>query len=297
MSDLHPSRTELESFMLGRLSQQESRGVILHLLPGCPRCQEVTAAWWELGAHGHGASWPGGEQLCYDVPVDRVLDRVRATHAGLEAERLEARLRMAKLRTVAAARWPALILSDDRFHTWGFCELLLDQASVGGTMEGAELCAGLAVGVSDRIAGDAHPPRLLEELRARAWGELADARRRSGDLAGAEELLRRAELHLLRGTGDRLQRARLLERKAALRLAQERTEEAARLFGRAIHLYRRTGQADLVSRVLVRLGCIRVAAETRQAAEPAALTASVWLVDFLRGVRGVTARVVSRLSR
>jgi tetratricopeptide (TPR) repeat protein len=295
MSDLHPSRTDLKSFMLGRLSQQESRGVILHLLPGCPRCQEVTAAWWELGAHGHGASWPGGEQLCYDVPVDRVLDRIRATHAGLEAERLEARLRMAKLRSVAAARWPALILEDDRFHTWGFCELLLDQASVAG--EESELCAGLGVGVSERIAGDAHPPRLLEELRARAWGELADARRRSGDLAGAEEMLRRAELHLLRGTGDRLQRARLLERKAALRLAQERTEEAARLFGRAIHLYRRTGQADLVSRVLVRLGCIRVAAETRQAAEPAALTASVWLVDFLRGVRGVTARVVSRLSR
>lgn len=293
MPDLHPSHAELEKFMLGRSSQRESRGVILHLLPGCARCQQVTSAWWDLGAHGHGASWPGAE-LCYDLPVERVFDRVRTTHAGLEAERVEARLRMARLRTVSCARWPALIVEDERFHTWGFCELLLDQAKTGKGEE-STLCAGLAVAVSERIAPEAHPPRLLEELRARAWGELADARRRAGDLAVAEEQLRQAEFHLLRGTGDRLQRARLLERKAALRLAQERLEEAARLLGRAILLYRRAGQWDLVSRVLAGLGCIRVSVEAQQAAEQATLTASerslVWILDFLRGLRDVTARV------
>jgi tetratricopeptide (TPR) repeat protein len=109
---------------------------------------------------------------------------------------------------------------------------------------------------------------FVEELRARAWGGFADVRRKAGDLGSAEEALRHAEACLLRGTGDRLARARLLERKAALRHAQERSEEAARLLGRAILLYRRAGQWDEVGRVLIGLGCIRA-----EAGDPDAVSA------------------------
>jgi tetratricopeptide (TPR) repeat protein len=259
MSDLmHPSNGELESFMLGRLSQRDSRRVILHLLPGCAQCREVTSAFWDLGPDErarHAASFQ------YDPTLERVFDRVRTVGIGLEAERAKARRLMAGLQILPLERWAAKVQKDRRFHTWGFCELLLEQA-------GSEVCAGLAVSVAGRIDPEIHPPVFVEELRARAWGGLAEVRRKTGDLDSAEEALRHAEACLLRGTGDRLARARLLERKAALRHAQERSEEAARLLGRAILLYRRAGQWDEVGRVLIGLGCVRA-----QAGDPEALPA------------------------
>lgn len=304
MSDLHPNHDELEQFMLGRLSQRDSRRIILHLLPGCPPCQEVTSAYWKLGLE----ALPGAdaERFRYDLAVERVYDRVRHARAGLEAEREQARQDMAELATRSVSRWVSRVKSDSRYHTWGFCELLLDrseQARREDAQEEMEICAGLAVAVSGRIQPGAHPPLLVEELSARAWTACADARRVAGDFAGAEESLRRAEAHLLRGTGDRLERARLLERKAVLRAAQERTAEAARLLSRAILLYRRAGQWDRVGRVLFDLGCMQAAAGDLQAALPAlsqglALgthgaqergTGLLWILADL--VRGVSARL------
>ena len=251
MSDpMHPSNGELESFMLGRLSQRDCRRIILHLLPGCPQCREVTSAFWDLGPDARAGH---GTRFQYDPTLERIFDRVLTVRAGLEAERAEARRLMAGLQILPLERWAAKVQKDRRFHTWGFCELLLEQA-------GSEVCAGLAVSVAGRIDPEIHPPVFVEELRARAWSGLADVRRRAGDLGNAEEALRHSEACLLRGTGDRLARARLLERKAALRHAQERSEEAARLLGRAILLYRRAGQWDEVGRVLIGLGCIRAEA-------------------------------------
>lgn len=264
MSDLiHPSDGELESFMLGRLSQRDSRRIILHLLPGCPRCQEVTSSFWDVGSEVRGSL---RARFRYDQTLERVFDRVHAIRAELEAERGDARRLLAGLETLPADRWAAMVQKDPRFHTWGFCELLLEERD-------SEACAALALSVANRIDPETHPPVFIEELRARAWAGISDLRRRAGDLAGAEMALHEAEACLLRGTGDRLERARLLERKAALRHAQERSEEAARLLGRAILLYRRAGQWDQVGRVLLGLGCIRAAA-----GDPGAIPGRFWLL-------------------
>lgn len=305
MSDLHPTQADLEAFMLGRLSQRDSRRVLLHLLPGCPPCQAVTTAWWTVGLEALPAV---AARFQYDGVVDRVYDRVRHARAGLEAEREQARRDLAELENRPASRWLSRIQADSRYHTWGFCELLLDRSEAARREESdppdgpeaAELCAGLAVAVAERIRPGVHPPLLLEELRARAWTAYADARRVAGDLAGAGESLRRAEAHLLRGTGDRLEKARLLERKAVLRAAQDRGEEAARLLSRAILLYRRAGQWDRVGQVLFELGCIRAASGDVKAALPAlrqglALAGRdkgwglLWLLADM--VRGVSARL------
>lgn len=311
MSDLHPNYAELQQFMLGRLSQRDSRRVILHLLPGCPPCQEVTSAYWSLGFEAlPGMPGADAERFRYDGAVERVYDRVRHARAGLETERAQARQDMAELETRSASRWVSPVKGDARYHTWGFCELLLDRSEEAlreEAHEEMEISAGLAVAVSGRIAPGVHPPLLLEELRARAWTACADARRVAGDFAGAEESLRRAEAHLLRGTGDRLEKARLLERRAVLRCAQDRTGEAARLLSRAILLYRRAGQWDRVGRVLFDLGCIQAASGDFKAALPAlrqglALgghsghagaqdrgTGLLWILAEL--VRGVSARL------
>lgn len=264
MSDLmHPSNGELESFMLGRLSQRDSRRIILHLLPGCPQCRKVTSVFWDFGQSGSASL---ATRRRYDSTLERVFDRLLTLRADLEAERAEARRLMAGLQILPVYRWTATVQKDRRFHTWGFCELLLDERD-------SEVCVALALSVANRIDPGTHPPVFIEELRARAWAGLSDLRRRAGDLTGAEVALHEAEACLLRGTGDRLERARLLERKAALRHAQERSEEAARLLGRAILLYRRAGQWDQVERVLLGLGCIRAEAD-----DPGAVPGRFWLL-------------------
>lgn len=270
MSDpMHPSNGELESFMLGRLSQRDSRRVILHLLPGCPQCREVTSAFWDLGSDVRSSH---DAHRRYDHTLERVFDRVLTVRAGLEVERAEARKLMARLQILPPERWAAKVRKDRRFHTWGFCEALLEQRD-------SEICAGLALSVTGRIDPETHPPVFIEELRARAWAMLADVRRKAGDLGGAEEALRQAEACLLRGSGDRLERARFLERKAALRHAQERSEEAARLLGRAILLYRRAGQWEQVGRVLIGLGCLHAEVdELALAPQHAPEHGHVWLL-------------------
>jgi hypothetical protein len=279
--------------MLGRLSQRESRRVILHLLSGCPGCREVTAVFWNVGVEDRGEL---SERFRYDSTVSRVVDRVRDAHAGLETERAEARRLMVELEARSREEWPTILKSDPRFHTWGACELLLDRAHRAHRSESprdvgeSALCAGLAISLAGRIDTAVHPQALVHELTARAWTSLADFRRLVRDLHGAEEALRRAEAHLLRGTGDRLERARVLEGKAALRIAQERPEEAARLLSRAILLYRRTGQWDRVGRIFQELGCIRGLCEAGEQ-EIHRSVLSLWLEWFGR-LRRISARLL-----
>lgn len=45
----HPGRHELERFMSGRMDRVEARGVVRHLLAGCPQCVQVTRRLWLLG--------------------------------------------------------------------------------------------------------------------------------------------------------------------------------------------------------------------------------------------------------
>jgi tetratricopeptide (TPR) repeat protein len=302
MADLHPKRAELEDFMLGKLSQRESRRVILHLLPGCACCQEVTSAFWHVDGGivgsgvGSGNPTEPAARFCYESTMDRVLSQVRSARAGLDVERAEARRLMAELDTRPRDRWPALVQTDARFHTWGFCELLLQRAQGARDLGEAGLCAGLTISLAGRIDISVHPDVLIQELTARAWTALADVWRQAGDLRSAEENLRRAEAHLLRGTGDRLERARLLERKAALRTSQERPEEAARLLSRAILLYRRMGQWDRVGLILLELGCVdrltgRLASRlTEEAREQAALAPA------RRGLLGLWLDRLGRIS-
>lgn len=266
MSHEHPSRQELEDFLLGRLSQRDSRRVILHLLPGCSACGEVTADLWRAAAGQ--ASWrSASRRFDYDRVVDRVIGRVRQASDALEADRAAARRHVAELEALPRSRRRARLEGDPRFHTWGCAELLIWRSEeLGGSAEAseadseAESLAGLALLAAGRLAPADFPPGLVEELRARAWLALGEARRLASDLPAAEEALRLARTHLLRGSGDRIERARHLEREALLRRDQGRAGDAARLLGRAILIYRREGQDELLAEALLKLGCVRAEA-------------------------------------
>jgi tetratricopeptide (TPR) repeat protein len=94
----------------------------------------------------------------------------------------------------------------------------------------------------------------VADFQARAWGELANARRLNDDFAGAEEAFARAAELLDEGTGDVLVAARLLDLRASLRSSQRRLSKALKLLDLAHEIYVRTGEDHLAGRVLVKKG-------------------------------------------
>lgn len=239
--------------MRGQLDSRENLGVLLHLLPGCARCQEITAPLWWAGEGGRRGQH--GAPTDYEPAVSRVFARVARIHAGLETERLAARHLLTELAAVPVSGWGSRLPGEGR--TWGLCELLLEQSRASAEPREAEALALLAAECAGELSAGAHPAALIGDLRARSWITAAEARRAAGDLDRAEEALRTAGSHLMRGSGERLDKARLVDAVAALRSAQGRFREADRLLRRAIAVYRRTGQVDLLGRAFVLQGYAR----------------------------------------
>ncbi|HEX6899585.1 MAG TPA: hypothetical protein VF789_07730 [Thermoanaerobaculia bacterium] len=181
-----------------------------HLTQGCDRCQEVTGSFWSFGSDPEKAV---GERFEYGDAVSRVFSAVRQARADLEAGQGEAA----------------------RLDMW----VRTSQEAAATDPGSAVVSAEQAVAASRALAGEEYPAPVIADLRARAWGALAEARRLAADLDGAEAALGTAREHLGRGTGCPLGKARLLEVEAALRAAQGRTREAERLRRRAARLYER----------------------------------------------------------
>jgi hypothetical protein len=45
----HPAEKDLQRFMAGRLTPEEVRGIVRHLLGGCPICTRETRKLWRFG--------------------------------------------------------------------------------------------------------------------------------------------------------------------------------------------------------------------------------------------------------
>jgi hypothetical protein len=175
------------------------------------------------------------------------LDRERAAAPRLMGELLALPLELREKR----------LRRDPRFHTWGVCELLLAKSLEAEEPAAAGSLAALALAGTERLDPERHPPPVVSDLRARAWAAFGEARRRQGDLGGAEEALRAAAACLAHGTGDLLVEARLLEFEAAVRRTQGRGGEAAALLKQAAARYRQVGETQLLERVLAEREAIR----------------------------------------
>jgi hypothetical protein len=182
------------------------------------------------------------------------LSRVRS---ALDRERAAAPRLAGELLALPLERREERLLRDARFHTWGVCELLLAKSLEAGEPAAAGSLAALALAGTERLDPVLHPPPVVGDLRARAWATLGEARRRQGDLGGAEEALRAAAACLAQGTGDLLVEARLLEFEAAVRRAQGRAGETAALLKQAAARYRQVGETQLLERALAEREAIR----------------------------------------
>jgi hypothetical protein len=80
---LHPPVETLERFLQARLPSWETLAVVLHLIPGCPRCKRITAAYWEIGTAPDDLPEEVAHRFRYEGLVDRVLSNLRHGHADL----------------------------------------------------------------------------------------------------------------------------------------------------------------------------------------------------------------------
>jgi tetratricopeptide (TPR) repeat protein len=191
----------------------------------------------------------------YSRALERSAVKLRERQIALDRERAEAGSRFAELTRYPPQQQALVLYNDPCFHTWGMLEELLErsQAALSARQAEGERLAGLAVQLADRLDLAYYGESLLEDLRARAWSCIAEARRLRSDFAGAGEAFDRAHDHLRIGTGDALERALILDLEAGLRRCERRLDEAKRLLRKALETFVENGEDERAVLSLIRL--------------------------------------------
>lgn len=232
MEDDHLSLETMAKWLAGRLEHEAVLETIVpHLLERCPVCRERY------------------EQI-----------RRLKKEAGHEDEEVgvfewrEAPELLLSLEELPVAEQHRRVREDETFHTWGFCQLLLQRSRESVAEEPARALtrAELAVEVG-RHLGPAYDTDWVLDLRARSWARLANARRVLGEIWSAEAAFREAEDCLALSTsGNAWARAEVLDLKSSLRQDQGRFAESLDLVEEAYRLYREEGDARGAARVLLK---------------------------------------------
>jgi tetratricopeptide (TPR) repeat protein len=269
----------------------EVRRKCLEHLSVCSECRERLALLEPLNSESLAAKvLPFGRGQAFEADYGSALDSVsRSLHSiedGYRRERGGAFGLYAELLHHPIERRPFIVRNCSRFHTWGFCELLLHRSQEQNFQNPAagENLALLAIEVLDHLDPLFYGAGSLEDLRARAWSHAANSRRIQGDLQGAEEAFEFAFSFLKLGTGDLMERALLLDLKASLLTKQHRLPAALGLLRRAITILLEVGDTHRAGRALVSMSSVHsIAGEPERAI--ALLHQALKLIDATREPR------------
>src|SRR5882724_7288152 len=284
MQGTHPDHHALERFACGDVSDDESGRIERHLRTGCITCQsEVDRLLLPLAVDPD--TW---REL-----VDAVPSFLSDDPAALARtfERLEKRLSQIELERAAAPHLEAALFTHPRterfsvlrrrpeLHTLALCDLLIEQSAEAGALDPSRALelAELAVEVSDCLAAAHYGTSVVQDLKARAWAYLGNARRLGGDLAGADQALSYAEALAEEGSADPLEEARILDLKAFLLADQGWLEGAAELLDLSVEIYGDIRDAHRRGRALIFQGIVQGNAGLAERAIPL-------LEEGLRGV-------------
>lgn len=242
--------------MRGRLPAVETQAVLQHLVPGCEVCRRTTATFWDLHAAAEplAPAAPGEDVgMAYDRVIDRVFRQIQRKDVILQREAAQARDALEDLAQHPFPHQLLLVGNSARFRTRSLCELFLERCHEAGFQEPQRAIdlAHLAVAVAHQLPADDTPGEIVHGIQARAWAQLGNALRISGDHAAAEQAFEAAEELL--AADPRivlLDRARVLDQLASLRRDQGRYGEAFRLLDRVIAIFRKLGQWHLLGRAL-----------------------------------------------
>lgn len=246
----HPPSELLTGFLLGRLDPAERRLVFFHLLRGCPLCREEMAPLADaMFRPGRGEVPPDTDDPDYDGPIGRAFARVLGWKGDRERERDESDRKVTDLLGGALPQ-------AEGFWTWGLCETLLERSWSLRYEDPKKMLrlAGLAAEAADRLDPERHGTDATFDLRARAWGEYANACRVSDDLVQAEQAMARALELRKKGSCSEPLRARLAELTAGIFSHQRNFPAAFQALDLAYSIHRKQGDLQNAARVLVQRG-------------------------------------------
>lgn len=200
------------------------------------------------------SSRPTIPRSAYAGIVDRVSEALSREARELQSQRATVDELMAELQRGAPPHQRLMVRNSSRYHVWSLAETLLDESQRGWSDEPqrSEDLALLALEVADQLEVEGFRGRLLEDLKAEAWGYVGNSRRIRSDLYAAEEAFRSAWEHLPSGTGDAMTRARLLDLESSLQRARREFSAAEKLLLEAISIYRQVGDQHFEGRALMK---------------------------------------------
>lgn len=253
MAEYHPDRETLERYSCGGLIPEQSAWIERHLRSGCAVCQRTVdgiLAMFAPAAQAFDSDTAWDEEECWRRVFSRLEQRVslisleRAAAPGLVDEILRLP------REERAGHFGR------RYRTLAVCELLIERSFEEGFEDpprSVEI-AELAILLSERLDAEHYGHAVVQDLRARAWAYLGNARRISSDLLGAEQALAHAEALAEEGSADPLEEARLLDLKASLLSDQGWFEKAAETLGVVIDIYEEVRDPHRQGRALISQG-------------------------------------------
>lgn len=220
------------------LSRQAAQEMVRRMLAGTPKPASnvpVLAAWRRTG---------NGEAQ-YDEAFRRTERRLAEAHERMRRERQAAVNQWAALEGHPPARRLVMVRNDERLQHWGLYDLLLDKSrdTAPHDAPGAVHLAEMALAIAERLDGGLYGAERVADFKTSALVALGDARRLTGDLAGARLAFSHARVNLEMGTGDLLEEASLLGGLVSLLCDLGEYEKAGRSLERATLLYRRLGDA------------------------------------------------------
>jgi tetratricopeptide (TPR) repeat protein len=175
-----------------------------------------------------------------------------------QRERSEAPALFVQLAGQSAERQNLLVHNSGRFHTWGLFELLVNrsQEQIFGEPQESERLARLALKISAQLDPLQYGGPQIQDLRARAWGYIANSFRLRFDLRRSREAFEVASFHLRMGTGDSFERAMILNLNASLLKDQRRFDDALRIMRRVALIFRELADPDKLASALVSIGSL-----------------------------------------
>ena len=264
--DKHPDPTLLASFGRGLLPRRRNRDIVRHLLAQCESCCRMIAA-RALPPFRRGKT-KESLRFTYDAAFAQAWQETERRQAALSAERSEAPELLRELMAQPADRRWTLATAGPRYHTWAFCELVLDAARELGFQDPSRAVdlARLGVEIAGHLDAVFYGEARVNDLRARAWAGLGNAHRIRSDFRPAEEAFAKAERLLRKGTGDPLEKAHWLLLKSSLRGNQQRFREAFRLLDRVVAIGRKHTDGQLCGKALIMRGFLVGVANDPEAA-------------------------------
>ena len=281
MNARHPDRNAFERFSRCDASAAEERWIEDHLRSGCAFCQREVD---ELLLRAFAP--PSEESAEEDAAWDRLFANLGTRLARAAAERKEAPALLAELLGRPWEEWPVLFRLDRRLQTIAVCELLIEQSFEEGFRDAARAIelAGRGLLLAGLLESERYGRAVVQDLQARAWAYLGNARRIAFDLAGAAEALARAERLAEGGSADPLEEARILDLRASLLSDQGHFEQAAELLELVVDIYDDVHEPHRKGRAMISQGrCLGYAGWPEEAIRQIRLGLS--LIDWDREPR------------